>query len=243
MQPETEMPAGGAAVAHLFWEQGVAGSIPAPPTKKPTARKKDEAIAYKRFLKHRWPPEGNATCPRCGSVRVYVLGTRGTFKCRCCKKHFSATSGTVFAGHKLPFVKLMAFLDSGHLNALQLSRDLGVQYKVAWVMCSKLREMRAVDRSVGDQIDAKTRGYFQRGRTPDPACCERCGNLSKELQRATFRLDRRCSGYYCPECRESLARAEEDFRENYEQLRMIKEFEEEVNGINQEYGRPADVPR
>jgi hypothetical protein len=131
---------------------------------------------------------------------------------------------------------LLAFIESKHLNALKLSQETGVQYKVAWVMCSKLREMYAAGRSIGDQIDATIKGYFQRGQMPDPTCCERCRWRIADLRRATFRLDRKCSGYYCPKCYADLTEAEAEFRGNYEELRMIKEFEEGVNGINQKHG-------
>lgn len=55
------------------------------------------------------------------------------------------TSGTIFASRKLSFVDLLAaiaiFMNGAKgYSALQLSRDLDVQYKTAFVLTHKLRE-------------------------------------------------------------------------------------------------------
>ena len=62
-----------------------------------------------------------------------------------CNKQFSVTSGTIFASRKLPIrdylLAIAIFVNGakGHA-ALQLSRDLNVQYKTAFVLSHKLRE-------------------------------------------------------------------------------------------------------
>jgi len=192
--------------------------------------------AYDQFLKLRWPPEGQPVCPRCGSTKIYTLGTRATFKCVYCTKHFSATSGTIFAGHKLSFEQLIAFLEARDLNALRLSREFEVQYKVAWLMCTKLREMYARGGSIGDQVMADAKGYFQRGKEHPPTCCDRCDKSEGPLVRRTFHLDRATTGFFCPGCRKELASLQEEFRSNYANLRAIKIFEEELNEYNKEHG-------
>jgi hypothetical protein len=61
------------------------------------------------------------------------------------------TSGTIFAHHKLPLriylgaVALYTNAVKG-LSALQMCRDLGVQYKTAFVLMHKLRESLMVQR-------------------------------------------------------------------------------------------------
>lgn len=110
-----------------------------------------EAAAYATFCKLRWPQNGGAPqCPRCGCVRVYTLTTRRRFKCAGCHHHFSVTSGTIFASRKLSFVDLLAaiclFVNAAKgASALQLSRDLDVQYKTAFVLAHKLREALAME--------------------------------------------------------------------------------------------------
>jgi hypothetical protein len=87
-----------------------------------------EEEARQMLMVLRWPPTGGLpTCPRCGSDTVYALGTRPFFRCRC-RKNFSITSGTIFAG------------GAKGVSSLQLSRYLGSQYKTSFVLAHKMRE-------------------------------------------------------------------------------------------------------
>jgi transposase-like protein len=105
-----------------------------------------EAKAYRRFCRLRWPQtQGSPICPRCGCLEFYDIKKRRRFKCAACHHQFSATSGTIFASHKLAFVDLLGAIclfvnASKGLSAVQLSRDLDVQYKTAFVLMHKLRE-------------------------------------------------------------------------------------------------------
>lgn len=108
-----------------------------------------EEAAYRRFRAMRWPEtDGAPICPACGCLDVYDLSTRRRFKCAACYHQFSVTSGTIFASHKLGFVDLLAAIclvvnASKGLSAVQLSRDLSVQHKTAFVLMHKLREAMA----------------------------------------------------------------------------------------------------
>ena len=110
-----------------------------------------EEAAYRRFCSMRWPEtDGAPICPACGCVDVYDLSTRRRFKCAACHRQFSVTSGTIFASHKLGFVDLLAAVclvvnASKGLSAVQLSRDLNVQHKTAFVLMHKLRETMAIE--------------------------------------------------------------------------------------------------
>jgi hypothetical protein len=73
----------------------------------------------------------------------------GSLRFRCkhkeCAKSFSLTSDTLFAFHKLPLRTYLAAIviftnEVKGKSALALSRDLGVQYKTAFVLAHKLRE-------------------------------------------------------------------------------------------------------
>jgi transposase-like protein len=110
-----------------------------------------EEAAYETFKRIRWAAnEGHAVCPHCGSVESYEITTRRKFKCAGCGHQFSVTSGTIFASRKMAFVDLLAaiciFVNAVKgLSALQLSRDLDVQYKTAFVLSHKLREALAAE--------------------------------------------------------------------------------------------------
>ena len=113
-----------------------------------TVFKMGEDAAYEAFRMMRWP-DGEATCPRCGCAETYSITTRKRFKCVGCYHQFSVTSGTIFASRKLSFTDLLAaiviFVNGAKgVSALQVSRDLDVQYKTAFVLSHKLREAMAL---------------------------------------------------------------------------------------------------
>jgi transposase-like protein len=106
-----------------------------------------EMEAFEVFKTIRWnETEGKPVCPCCGSVaKHYFLQTRMQFRCKECFHTFSVTSGTIFAHHKKPlkiYLLAIALFTNAvkSISALQLSRDLDVQYKTAWVLSHKLRE-------------------------------------------------------------------------------------------------------
>ncbi|MBC7507045.1 MAG: IS1595 family transposase [Sandarakinorhabdus sp.] len=112
-----------------------------------------EDAAYKTFCDIRWAEtDGTPVCPRCGCVEAYAITTRRKFKCAGCYHQFSVTSGTIFASRKLSFTDLLAaiaiFVNGAKgVSALQVSRDLDVQYKTAFVLSHKLREAMAAEQS------------------------------------------------------------------------------------------------
>ena len=126
------------------------------------------------FCRIRWPEtKGAPVCCHCGGLDAYDRRRPNgapRFRCRACRKDFSITSGTLFASHKLQprgyLAAIALFVNEVKgKSALALTRDLGVSYKYAFVLCHKLREAMAVEmkgRIVGGEgktveIDG---GYF-----------------------------------------------------------------------------------
>jgi transposase-like protein len=113
--------------------------------------KMGEDKAYETFCEMRWAEnDGEAVCPRCGCTETYNITSRRRFKCVACHHQFSVTSGTIFASRKLSFTDLLAaiviFVNGAKgVSALQVSRDLDVQYKTAFVLSHKLREAMALE--------------------------------------------------------------------------------------------------
>lgn len=113
-----------------------------------------ETEAFEVFKEIRWGVGEEVACPVCGVVeRHYFQRTRRQWRCKSCNHTFSVTSGTIFAFHKLPLkvylaaIALYANAVKG-ISALQLSRDLGVQYKTAFVLAHKIRESLMEHRDV-----------------------------------------------------------------------------------------------
>jgi transposase-like protein len=107
----------------------------------------DTCAAY--LVEHRWP-DGEVTCPRCGSTRVYDLKTRKlNWECPDCRQggayRFSHIAGTIFENTNKPLrewfrvIHLMLTSKKG-ISALQVFRYMGFgSYKTAWYMCRRVR--------------------------------------------------------------------------------------------------------
>lgn len=115
-----------------------------------------ESKAYDLFRSLRWE-NGVAICPRCDHDQAYEIATRRKFKCKACHHQFSVTSGIIFASRKLSFTDMLAAVvivanAVKGVSAMQLSRDLDVQHKTAWVWAHKLREAMASE-TAGHKLD------------------------------------------------------------------------------------------
>src|SRR6266851_10238648 len=89
---------------------------------------------------------GEPFCPHCGVLKVYTLAeTPIRWKCSGCRRKFSLTSGTLFHSRKLPirdYLAVIALFVNGvkGTSALQISRDININPKSAFVLLHKLRE-------------------------------------------------------------------------------------------------------
>jgi transposase-like protein len=109
----------------------------------------DETAARAHFERQRWP--NGPVCPHCGSIdnagELKGKTTRpGLYKCRDCRKQFSATIGTLYERSHIPLHKwlLATFLlcsSKKGMSAHQLYRMLGFgSYRTAWFMAHRIRE-------------------------------------------------------------------------------------------------------
>ena len=132
----------------------------------------DEQVE-KLFAALRWPEtNGEAACVHCGSVAVYDCRRPNgapRFRCKDCGKDFSITSGTLFASHKLSLrTYLLAILlfcnEVKGKSMLAMSRELGLSYKAAFVLCHKLREAMSQElkgRTLGGEgVEAEIDGAY-----------------------------------------------------------------------------------
>jgi transposase-like protein len=133
----------------------------------------------------------------------WFLSSRRQWRCRACGHTFSVTSGTIFAYHKLPLsIYLAAIVIYSNavkgLSALQLGRDLDVQYKTAFVLMHKLRQ------SLMDQ----------RNETPLAGAVQMdggyVGGSVRPKNRAADRVDRRLVEHQNPDQRCVLVMRETD---------------------------------
>jgi transposase-like protein len=143
----------------------------------------DEARAT--FGAIRWARTGGEPwCPQCGCTACYAYASRPIFKCKGCGHQFSVTSGTIFASRKLPIrdylLAIAIFVNAVKgISALQLGRDLDVQYKTAFVLAHKLREA----------LTAEQHGMTLDGEVEIDGCY--IGGIVRQENRKEDRKDRR----------------------------------------------------
>jgi transposase-like protein len=152
------------------------------------ARMSDEET-HVTFQRIRWADNGGEPyCPRCGCLDAHKLATRPVWKCKGCAHQFSVTAGTIFADRKRPlrdYLLAIAIFANGAkgYSALQLSRDLGCQYKTAFVLAHKLREAIEAEQQKASFTDASDKeidgAYF--------------GGHVKPQNEAEKRIDRRAA--------------------------------------------------
>src|ERR1022692_4569450 len=125
-----------------------------------------EASAYLYLEGMRWPEK--PVCPHCGSIndhyylrpengvsrktRTGNVSERRVWKCKDCRKQFSATTGTVFHGSRVPlqtwlFVFFEMCSNKNGIAAREIARKYGVAPKTAWFMTQRIREAMANDDS------------------------------------------------------------------------------------------------
>lgn len=164
------------------------------------------------FAAIRWPEtQGRPVCPACGCDAVYDCRRPNgapRWRCKACRKDFSLTSGTLFAFHKLALQIYLAAIvifvnEVKGKSALALSRDLGVQYKTAFVLAHKVRE------AMGAEIRGVTLGG--EGRTVEVDGCYVGGHVRPE-NRKEDRKDRRLSANQSGKRRVVVAIRERDGR-------------------------------
>lgn len=98
------------------------------------------------FAEMSWGSKETMPCPHCSTIaKHYWSVTQLHWKWTYCGKRFSVTSGTVFAGRKLPLTKIIGIIFSwangaSGKAALHLRRDWNVAYATVFTLIHKVRE-------------------------------------------------------------------------------------------------------
>ena len=133
-------------------------------SKKPAKRKKvvaetfgvtklyrmfpDEDSCWKWLEQVRW--RGKPNCPHCGSLDKADIKSPPPSKphhrwCKPCRKHFTATTGTVMHSRRRPLQDWIYTIYSvltarKGVSAMQLSKELDCHYRTAWYMLHRVKE-------------------------------------------------------------------------------------------------------
>lgn len=158
----------------------------------------DKRFALDYFVSLRWPD--GVECVHCNSKRVTFLDSRSIWKCKDCRKQFSAKVGTIFEdspislGKWLSAIWLTANAKNG-VSSCEVARSLGVTQKTAWFMVHRIREamqtgsfrklsgiVEADETFVGGRFDKRRHSGVRHGtgadhKTPVFGVVERGGNV------------------------------------------------------------------
>jgi len=101
----------------------------------------DNALSF--MVQIHWP--NGITCPHCDSTEHSFLATRRIWKCKGCRKQFSAKAGTIFEDSPIgldkwfPAVWMIVNMKNG-ISSYELGKALGVTQKSAWFMNHRIRK-------------------------------------------------------------------------------------------------------
>lgn len=104
----------------------------------------DEDACYQWLEAARW--NGKPVCPHCGGMDNIVRDPRPRhYRHKDCRKRFTVTTGTCMHSTKRPLQDWLYAIYSvltgrKGVSAMQLSKELGVQYRTAWHMLHRIRE-------------------------------------------------------------------------------------------------------
>src|SRR3954454_16591844 len=135
---------------------------------------------------------GEAFCPHCGCASVYALSeTPIRWKCSACRRKFSVTSGTIFHSRKLAirdYLVVIALFCNGvkGTSSLQMSRDMNINPKSAFVLLHKLREAMGAEIATGDELSGEAEidgAYIGKGPKPANKKADRADRRSADTKR------------------------------------------------------------
>ncbi|HEX8515837.1 MAG TPA: IS1595 family transposase [Bacteroidia bacterium] len=103
----------------------------------------DKKVCHQYLLSQRCGDQIN--CPHCKCTKIYNFTDGIRYKCSKCRKIFTATTGTIFEGTKIPLQKwfIAIYLCTTHkkgISSIQLGKDLGITQKAAWHLLHRIRE-------------------------------------------------------------------------------------------------------
>ncbi len=125
-----------------------------------SAKTADEAKAWELLEQMRW--DGTPVCPHCGSVaKHYFLiprngvsrasgakrkpSIRRVWKCKDCRRQFSALTGTIMEGSKVKVSTWLAVMyrmcsSKNGISSREVQRDYGISMEAAWFLTHRIRE-------------------------------------------------------------------------------------------------------
>ncbi len=139
----------------------------------------DQEICTAWLEEVRWA--GEPTCAHCGA-RDKIGAPKSkphTYWCGHCRKHFTVTTNTIMHSTKTPLQNWVVAIYSvmtarKGVSAMQLSKELGVQYRTAWYMLHRIREACAGGKFRLDNVVEMDEAYIGGRETSKHASKKQC---------------------------------------------------------------------
>jgi transposase-like protein len=120
----------------------------------------DKDVAHGYAVMMRWPD--GIFCPFCNSQEYSYIRTRRIWKCKTCRKQFSARIGTIFEDSPLSmskwFVAIWMLVNCKNgVSSYELHRAIGVTQKTAWFMLHRVRraiKAKSFDKKLAGIVEA-----------------------------------------------------------------------------------------
>lgn len=119
------------------------GNLPVPETLLEATRMyADEEFCIRTVVAMRWGKE--PICHHCGGVGAWYITTERIFKCKQCRKRYSAKAGSIFEKSPISLDKWLVALwlianSKNGISSYELGRHLGLTQKSAWFVLHRLR--------------------------------------------------------------------------------------------------------
>jgi transposase-like protein len=102
----------------------------------------DQDVCVQFVARLRWPD--GPVCPSCGGMEHSYLKTRRLWKCKSCKRQFSAKVGSIFEDSPIPLDKWLAAMwmianSKDGVSSHEMARSLGITQKSAWFLLHRIR--------------------------------------------------------------------------------------------------------
>lgn len=123
----------------------------------------DEKSCHLYLAGQRW--DGYMECPHegCEGDDSWAFGDGIRYKCKCCRRIYTAKTGTIFESSKIPlkkwFVALYLIMHKKGISSMQLAKDLGITQKSGWFLLQRIRTV------LGNNDDIKLSGVVQSDET------------------------------------------------------------------------------
>ena len=176
-------------------------------------RLRSEADAWEFLEELRWP--GGVECPKCHGSDVYLvkpknghsrrtssgsMSERRTWNCRTCRRQFSATTGTMMHGTKIPLRTWVLVIfemcaSKNGIAAREIERKYGLCCRSAWFLMHRIREAMKSDGLVGSMRGTIVADETWIGGNPKKMNRSRKGDIYKlrlviDPERATEKTDK-----------------------------------------------------